>query len=158
MLHLNTILHPTDFSAPSEHAWRLACCLARDHGARLILVHVKTTGQLLYAETALPQVDSCPEVQLREMLQEITPNDSRLPVERFLIEGEPAQGLLEFMQETPVDLVVMGSHGRTGLDRLVMGSVAEQVVRKAPCPVMIVKQPVPETIAEPTEAIEPAYV
>jgi len=158
MLHFNTILHPTDFSAPSEYAWRLACCLARDHGARLVLVHVKTSAQLLYAETALAHSDRCPDAQLRELLQEVTPSDSRIGVDRFLVEGEPAQALIEFMEDHPIDLVVMGSHGRTGLDRLVMGSVAEQVVRKAPCPVLIVKQPVPDTASEPGEALEPAFV
>src|SRR5262245_26615214 len=158
MLHFNTILHPTDFSAPSEYAWRLACCLARDHGARLILVHVRTTGHLLYAEAALPAADTCHEVQIREALQEITPTDSRLAVERHLLEGSAAEALLEFIGDHPVDLVVMGSHGRTGIGRLVMGSVAEQIVRKAPCPVMIVKQPVPETISDPGEALEPAFL
>jgi nucleotide-binding universal stress UspA family protein len=157
MLHFKTILHPTDFSAPSEYAWRLACCLARDHGARLMLAHVRPVSTLYYSTTPLPP-DSLSELEVRHQLQEVLPTNSHLSVDRFLLEGDPCSALLEFLEEHPADLVVMGSHGRTGINRLVMGSVAEELVRRAPCPVLIVKQPVPETIAEPAEMLEPAMV
>ena len=157
MLHFNTILHPTDFSPPSSHAWHLACRLAMDHGARLILVHVRPMSLPFYVEPCLATVPVT-EIQLREELQDIAPTDSRLSVERHLLEGDPASTLLDFLQDTPVDLIVMGSHGRTGLGRLVMGSVAEELARKASCPVLIVKNPVPEAERAPNELLEPVMV
>jgi hypothetical protein len=63
---------------------------------------------------------------------------------QLLLVGDPASAILRVTQELPADLIVMGTHGRTGLGRLLMGSVAEQVVRKAPCPVVTVKTPLPE--------------
>ena len=69
-----------------------------------------------------------------------------------------AEALIEFNEEHPADLVVMGSHGRTGLTHFVMGSVASDLVRRASCPVLIVKHPVPETIDDPSLELEPALV
>jgi nucleotide-binding universal stress UspA family protein len=62
-------------------------------------------------------------------------------VETRLLEGEPARTIVDLAREAGADLIVLGSHGRTGLDRLLMGSVAEHVVRKAGCPVLTVKSP-----------------
>jgi universal stress protein A len=157
VLHFETILHPTDFSAPSHHAWRLACCLARDHGAKLILAHVRPLSTMLYASTSMIH-DDLSEMQVRMQLQDVVPTDSKLKVDRYLLDGEPSEALIEFLEENPADLVVMGSHGRTGLTRLVMGSVASDLVRRAPCPVLIVKQPVPETVDDPADELEPAFV
>jgi nucleotide-binding universal stress UspA family protein len=70
-------------------------------------------------------------------------------VEHHLKEGDPAAEILRLAQEARVDLIVMGMHGRTGLGRLLMGSVAERVVRQAPCPVLTVK--VPQRQAPPSE-------
>jgi nucleotide-binding universal stress UspA family protein len=67
--------------------------------------------------------------------------DQQVPTERRLEEGDPVTQILRVARETNCDLIVMGTHGRTGLGRLVMGSVAEQVVRKALCPVLTVKMP-----------------
>ena len=64
-------------------------------------------------------------------------------------EGDPATQIVRVAQETRCDLIVLGTHGRTGLGRLLMGSVAEQVLRKAPCPVLTVKTPFPETSSAP---------
>ena len=74
-----------------------------------------------------------------------------VPVERRLAEGDPADVILHFARQTPADLVVMGTHGRTGLGRVLMGSVAEQVVRKAPCPVLTVTAPFPAPPGVPAE-------
>jgi nucleotide-binding universal stress UspA family protein len=84
--------------------------------------------------------------------------DSQIQVEHLLEQGDPATQILRIAQETGCDLVVMGTHGRTGLDRLIMGSVAEEVVRRASCPVVTVKAPFPQLpsvaapILEETEA------
>jgi nucleotide-binding universal stress UspA family protein len=145
MLPIRTILHPTDFSAHSEYAFRLASSLARDYGARLIVLHVFERPLFIHGGvmTAPPEPPP-PEEQrhaIREQLQRIKPPDPAVSVEHVLEEGDPATGILQVAQERSCDLIVMGSHGRTGLGRLFMGSVAEKVVRKAPCPVLTVKLP-----------------
>jgi nucleotide-binding universal stress UspA family protein len=79
--------------------------------------------------------------ELFEKLKALGPIDSAVRVERVLLEGDPAAGILEKAREMPCDLIVMGTHGRTGVGRLLMGSVAEAVLRRAPCPVLTVKDP-----------------
>ena len=70
-----------------------------------------------------------------------------------LLEGDPATAIVEAAEETGADLVVMGTSGRTGLTRLLMGSVAEEVLRHAPCPVLTVRGPVPVRTEEPAEEL-----
>jgi nucleotide-binding universal stress UspA family protein len=79
--------------------------------------------------------------ELRMMLEAIRPTDPTVACEHHLIPGEPASALVGFAEEKNVDLIVMGTHGRTGLKRILMGSVAEAVVRSAPCPVLTYRQP-----------------
>jgi nucleotide-binding universal stress UspA family protein len=79
--------------------------------------------------------------KLWDDLRRIQSPDPAVPVEHRLAEGDSAEEILRLAQESGCDLIVLGTHGRTGLPRLLMGSVAEQVVRKAPCPVLTVKAP-----------------
>ena len=79
--------------------------------------------------------------ELRKSLVQIVPTDHAVPFEHMLLVGDPAQAISETAEKEGCDLIVMGTHGRTGLTRLLMGSVAEAVVRKAKCPVLTVKQP-----------------
>lgn len=142
MLHLETILHPSDFSSHSEYAFRLACSLARDHGARLIVFHVVTTlGPELvpYGEAVSQLQPEGYQQQLWDDLRRIQPPEPSVTVDHRLAEGDPAEEILRLATETHCDMIVLGTHGRTGLERLLMGSVAEQVVRRAPCPVLTVK-------------------
>jgi universal stress protein A len=145
MLPIRTILHPTDFSAHSEYAFRLASSLARDYGARLIELHVLERPLFIHGGVmTAPPPPPPPEEQrlaIREQLQRTKPPDPAISIEHLLEEGDPATGILQVAQERSCDLIVMGSHRRTGLGRLLMGSVAEQVVRKACCPVLTVKLP-----------------
>lgn len=153
MLKIRTILHPTDFSNYSEFAYHTACALARDYKARLILLHVKPTPAVLYGEFgAMPPEP--PELyhDLEEKLASMKP--AGITVERKLVEGDVPSEVIRVAEELACDLVVMGTHGRTGLGRLLMGSVAEQVVRKCACPVLTLKHPMPET--EAVESAEPA--
>jgi nucleotide-binding universal stress UspA family protein len=142
MLHLKAILHPTDYSEHSHYAFRLACSLARDHGARLVVLHVVATlgAELVSAGEAASQLQ--PEAYQQRLwndLRAIQSPDPALLLEHRLAQGEPAEVILRLAQEIGVDMIVLGTHGRTGLQRLLMGSVAEQVVRKSPCPVLTVK-------------------
>jgi universal stress protein A len=142
-MQLRTILHPTDFSPYSEYAFQLACSLARDGGARLVVLHVVPTHAPLYGGgmLTLPQPEI--EEKLREALCQIRPPYPGIRVEHLLEEGFDASSVIvETARDVRCDLIVMGNHGRTGLlDRLLMGSVAEKVVRQAPCPVLTVKFP-----------------
>ena len=143
MLAIQTILHPTDFSERSDFAFRLACALARDYGARLMILHVAEPPTAVAAEGVLmlpPTIDLEP---LRERLQQLRPEDPKILVEHCLVHGGAAEEILQVAQERKCDLIVMGTHGRTGLGRLLMGSVAEEIVRKASCPVLTVKTPQP---------------
>jgi len=137
----NKIMFCTDFSTTSDRALELAASLARSSGARLLIVHVEEppvayTGGQFYYGVAEP----AREEQLR-MLEQVRPRDSDVPVEHHLLTGAPALAICEFAQKEDVDIIVIGSHGRTGLSRVMMGSVSEQVVRNAPCPVLTFKQP-----------------
>jgi nucleotide-binding universal stress UspA family protein len=139
MLPIRTIVHPTDFSANSQCAWEMACALARDYGARLLLVHVEPPLPV-FSEFAVPP-ESVDQRALERQLAQIKPTDSKLTVTRTLLVGDEASEINKFAENNLADLIVMGTHGRTGLGRLLMGSVAEMVVRQAPCPVLTVKTP-----------------
>ncbi len=98
----------------------------------------------------LPPVPPEPPEVLRkvhDLLGQLWPPDPGVSVERHLLKGDPADEILRLARLSQCDLIVMGTHGLTGLDRLLMGSVAERVLRKAPCPVLTVK--VPPTPAAP---------
>jgi nucleotide-binding universal stress UspA family protein len=142
---IRTILHPTDFSERSGYAFQLACALARDYGARLIVLHVAEPPVIPYGGVMTPPPPPRDSWRaLEEQLHRIQAPEPTVHVEHRLEEGGPVAEILRVARETTADLIVMGTHGRTGLGRLLMGSVAEQVVRKAPCPVLTVKTPFPE--------------
>jgi nucleotide-binding universal stress UspA family protein len=136
-----TILFPTDFSSCSDAGLEHATALARDLGAKMLIVHVEEPpiayggGEMYYG---IPEPDT---EELRRMLSRVVPKDPAIPYEHRLLTGSPAQAILDLAKEEGVDLIVMGTHGRTGLTRLLLGSVAEVVVRKAPCPVFTYKEP-----------------
>ncbi len=147
MFPVRTILHPTDFSPCSEYAFRLACSLARDYQARLIVFHVAepppffTPGEL----QRVLQGPSGFRADLEERLRQFQVPGLDVSTEYRLEDGNAAVEIVSMAQKAPCDLIVMGTHGRTGLSRLLTGSVAEQVLRQAPCPVLTVKYPVPES-------------
>lgn len=142
MLPIRTILHPTDFSEQSNYALRLACALARDHGARLILLHVASPPTAIYGGDVLVPLPPESHDEEKQRLDRLEVPDT-VSTERRLVEGDAATEILYVAEKTGADLIVMGTHGRTGLARFLMGSVAEQIVRKGPCPVLTVKTPFP---------------
>lgn len=135
------ILFPTDFSHTGDAALKLAASLARERGETLLIVHVEEPpaayggGEMYYG---LP--DPATE-DLQRMLEEVKPDDPAVPFEHRLVTGDPAHAVARLAEEEDVELIVMGTHGRTGVMRLLMGSVAEAIVRHAPCPVLTLKQP-----------------
>ena len=138
MLHLQTILHPTDFSLSAEHAFQVACSLARDQGARVIVLHVAVPPVVGQGGSMTPPPQGDWQA-LEDRLVQIKAADASFRVEHKLETGNPVSEIVRVAQEARADLIVMGSHGRTGLARLLMGSVAEHTVREARCSVLIVK-------------------
>jgi nucleotide-binding universal stress UspA family protein len=135
------ILFPTDFSHTGDAALAMATALARDNEATLYIVHVQEPpafygGGEMYYGMLDPSAD-----ELAKMLHNVVPADDGVRYEHHLITGDPASALVEFAENRDIDLIVLGTHGRGGLTRLLMGSVAEAVVRRSACPVLTFKQP-----------------
>jgi len=160
MLPIKTILHPTDFSEHSGYAFQVACAFARDYGGRLVVVHVMSLP--MYASPELGPVLPEPallEDELRERLLALRPTDPAVAVDHCLLKGDAAAEIIRLAQEDKSDLIVMGIHGRTGLGRLLMGSVSEAVLRHASCPVLTLKMPFRADFvsAMPAPGREPAH-
>jgi universal stress protein A len=141
VVNLKTILVPTDFSDSSREALRHAVGLARATGAKLLVVHVKE-DVAVYDDHGLATFPVHPDdTHLRQLLESFTPADVPVAVEHRLLTGDVASEILRCAADRDVGMIVIGSHGRTGLPRLVLGSVAGSIVRRAMCPVLTVKQP-----------------
>jgi nucleotide-binding universal stress UspA family protein len=143
------ILVPVDFSEHSERALRTAVMLARSYDARLTLLHVYEPIAL-----AVPQgYELLGEAQLQRLFDELQRSLTQqkdlalaeggpgLPVETQLLHGFAAGEVCSLAEKAGFDLIVMGTHGRRGLSHALLGSVAERVVRMAPCPVLTVRAP-----------------
>lgn len=151
MLPIRTILHPTDFSSRSQNAYWVSCALARDHGARIILVHVAPPPIVVYGNGIVPPMPEDNRAVQEKKLTDLKAQTAPIATEMYLTEGDPVTEIVRIANETGADLIVMGTHGWSGLTRLLMGSVAEGVVRKAPCPVLTIKNPVAAKAEEPDE-------
>jgi nucleotide-binding universal stress UspA family protein len=152
-----TLVHPTDFDEPSKEAFRVARSLAQALGARLIVFHVvppaavaTQDGRVILDPGSAEPVDLWAEYRT---LQADTP---QVPVQYAVVVGarSEARRLLDkkVRELGEGTLVVMGSHGRRGIRRLLWGSKAEEVVRDCPCPVLVVKAPAPKEPARASEA------
>ena len=142
---IRAVLHPTDFSGPCAEAFRVACELAGDQSARLTVVHVVVPPAMSQMNQPVPPpVPEDPRGKLEELLRLAKAAAPGLQVDYRVekgVKGDTGPRIIGAAQETQCDLIVMGTHGRTGLGRVLMGSVAEQVLRTAPCPVVTVKAP-----------------
>ena len=112
--------------------------------AELHILHAMTPPTVVYCEGVLPVALEDLQEELRQKLNRLYPEDATVRVVHHLWNGQPVDEILHMAKEIGSDLIVMGMHGRTGLVRAFMGSVAEGVVRKAPCPVLTIKNPLPE--------------
>ncbi|MEX0792977.1 MAG: universal stress protein [Pirellulaceae bacterium] len=140
-MNFKKILFPTDFSHTGDAAMRMATAIAKDSGATLLIAHVEEaptvygTGEMYYG-----MLDPSPD-DLKRMLHEVKPTDPEVPHEYHLLTGDPAAGIVRLADEEKVDMIVLGTHGRTGLLHMLIGSTAEAIVRRANCPVLTYKQP-----------------
>lgn len=146
-MNVKKILFPTDFSEGSYNALPYAADMAKHYGAKLYLLHViqdiaEATGWYV------------PHVSLDELYRDMEKNAAKeidrygieelrgiKDIERIVVKGRPYEEILKFAGENKADLIVIGTHGRKGLDRVIFGSTAEKVVRDAPCPVLSVRLP-----------------
>jgi nucleotide-binding universal stress UspA family protein len=141
------ILVPTDFSEPSDAALDYARAMAAKFGSTLQLLHVVEAPFVSGPFASEVYVSEMPAVQM-ELFEDakarlghrLTPSDrARLHATSEIICGGSARSIIDYAAERGIDLIVMGTHGRSGMAHLLMGSVAEKVVRGAPCPVLTVR-------------------
>lgn len=138
------ILCPVDFSSSSREALRLAAELARDSPALLVLAHVWepprwSTGEIPLAPSVTQDMVDAEEAELARWKAEAEKLGAK-EIAVQLLSGVPWDEIVTLAKTDPaIDLVVMGTHGRTGIKHVLLGSVAEKVVRHAPCPVLVVR-------------------
>jgi universal stress protein A len=148
-MQVRSILLPTDFSECGNYALAYATSLARTFGSKILCIHViepmvPTVGYSGMTEP-LPiadisdQLEDSAERELPKLAE--CEECAGLDVEEVIVHGEAASEIVRVATERKVDLIVVSSHGRTGLGRILFGSTAEAVVRHAPCPVLVVKPP-----------------
>lgn len=147
MIKLDKILVPTDFSKFSEPAMQYGCAMAARFGAELHLLHVVPDPAMLVPEAAAFSVETMQaqsETMVKDAaatLQKLPPDgwENDKPVVREVRVGAAFIEIIDYAREASIDLIVIGTHGRSGLMHVLMGSVAERIVRKSPCPVLTVK-------------------
>ena len=144
------ILVPTDGSAGISHVVDHAARLARHHEATLHGLYVVDTASLsdLPLESSWDGVSQALREEGDTALRSVRQQAGDLPVETELVEGSPVDDIVGYARDCGCDLVVMGTHGRAGVDRLLLGSVAERVVRRSPVPVLTVR------VSGPTDGID----
>ena len=136
-MNIKRILCPIDFSEFNEVTNQYASVLASASGAEIVYLHV-SIPDIPYGTTVYVDLEQ-DEERCRKQLQTINPTVEGVPAMHVVEFGTPANQIVTYAKENEIDLIVMGTHGRTGFQRALMGSVAEVVVRKAECPVLALK-------------------
>ena len=146
MIEIRTILAPTDFSPHAEGAVRYACGLAERFGAELHLIHVlsemvPTGPDPTFAPVMPPDYYQQIEGESRELLdRQIDPSwGTPTAVANTVLWGNPVEEIVAHARDRKIDLIVIATHGRTGLSHALLGSVAERIIREAPCPVLTIR-------------------
>jgi nucleotide-binding universal stress UspA family protein len=142
----NRILVPVDFSPQSDAALEYAIDLARRLDGRIVLAHVFSVPAFAFPDASIPmpaqtvvEVQNASRTQLAKLEERV--RQAGVGVSSCLLEGAPFVEIVRAARGEQADLIVMGTHGRSGLRHALLGSVAEKVVRKAPCPVLVVRPP-----------------
>lgn len=145
MISLKKILFPTDLSDAAAEAQLYACSLAEQYGAELHILSVVQDVTLVSPDPSNPWV--IPASSLDEVKESVAKALGKIPdakwaagktIVKSVRSGVPFLEIIRYAKEQAIDLIVLGTHGRTGLAHVLLGSVAEKVVRKAPCPVLSV--------------------
>jgi len=144
---ISRILIPTDFSDPAQYALEYALDLNKLYTARLYLLHVLQDftdfSEFNLSPSMLPQLYAEFEQSATKRLEEIvnTKIPSDMNCDTYILHGIPFFEIIQFARNESVDLIVIGTRGRTGLQHVLFGSTAEKVVKKAPCAVLSVRHP-----------------
>jgi nucleotide-binding universal stress UspA family protein len=151
-MKFKTILFPSDLSTAEAAAFEYAVDLAAESDAKLLITHVREPAPVyadgnFYLGVPMPDYE-----EISKMLVAVKPSRPGVRYEHRLLTGDPAPEVAELARRERADLIVMSSHGRSGFGRFLMGSIAEGVLRAAPCPVLIVKPTCKLLDGEPTEA------
>lgn len=149
MIQLQRVLWPTDFSELSLHGGRYARELARQFNAELHVVHVAAPPMAPDVSVTMPvdlpstygeeELLDAARAELSHILEDELSDVDRVVADVFF--GEPARGICRYADEHEIELVVVCTHGRTGLRHVLIGSTTERVVQHAPCPVLVIKNP-----------------
>jgi universal stress protein A len=145
MIKITKVLFPTDLSETAAEAQLYACALAEQFGAELHVLSVMQDVALMSPDPNIPWV--IPASSLDEVRESLETTLANVPdatwsagrlVQRVIRMGTPYVEITRYAEEQEIDVIVIGTHGRTGLTHLLLGSTAEKIVRKAPCPVLTV--------------------
>jgi nucleotide-binding universal stress UspA family protein len=146
-MEIKKILFATDFSEGSSNALPYAVDMAKHYGAKLYFVHViydvaKTAGWYV-PHISIDEMYSDMVKSAKTELEKLFIDDLRgfKDLEHVVLKGIPYEEITKFATDSKIDLIVLGTHGRRGIDRMLFGSTAEQIVRNAPCPVLSVRLP-----------------
>ncbi len=146
-IEIKKILCPVDFSECSERALNYVCAFAEAYDAEVRLLHVLEAAGAVFAYNELdvpePELAQRLQAEYEERLRELTERIVRkgFSVSSEMVFGKPSVEIIQQARDWQADMIVLGTHGRTGLEHVLLGSVAEKVVRKAPCPVLTVRHP-----------------
>jgi nucleotide-binding universal stress UspA family protein len=152
MLTITKILVPIDFSDRSLKALSYAVGIAQNFNSKLMVVYVNEPVPPI-SDKAWGVVDRSKmyeehlgeaKARLKAIVEERTPKEMSVGVE--ILTGDPAPEIITVANDFHADLIVMGTHGRGGLAHLLMGSTAEKLLRKAPCPVLTLREPMPVSV------------
>lgn len=156
MIKLNKVLVATDFSEIADAALAYGSALAKQFGARLHVIHVTenvfmmnvgAAGYVTDMTAIQKEIDEEAQAQLATRTAAIEPR----PTTAVISGGPPAYSIVDYARDNTIDIVVVGTHGRGGMSRMFLGSVAEHVVRMAPCPVLTVHHPEHEFVVPDPE-------
>lgn len=145
---IKNILVPIDFSDYSKNALKYAVQFAKTFNAKIFLIYV--VEPMIYpadfsmGQVAIPSMDSDLQNRAEEELKNLAKSysETALQIETIIKTGKPFVEINETAKETDADLIIMATHGHTGVEHLLFGSTAEKVVRKAPCPVLTLREPI----------------
>ena len=163
MIMIKTILLPTDGSECSGKALAYALSFAKQYGARVVVLHVidrrwEEQTRVVSAEVGQDLTQKIRDgyaEEARGILREAADAAAKtgVSVETRVLTGVPYEDIVRVAEELPADLIILGTHGRTGMSHLLLGSVAERVIRLAPCPVLTVKPKAAENTARASAAV-----
>jgi len=145
---INKVLVPIDFSDYSKNALRYATQFAKQFSAKMFLVYVVEPviypADFSMGQVAIPSTDIDLQKRAEEELKNLAKNfiDPAIEVETIIKTGKPFVEIIETASEKDADLIIMATHGHTGVEHLLFGSTAKKVVRKAPCPVLTLREPI----------------